>query len=77
MNELLKIIMVIVLTVTLAVFTWFGKIPSEAFTAFVSASFMWFLNSNKINKLQQDNDKMTTILIESATKNITDEKTKI
>ena len=60
MNEALKIIIVFLLTISVVVFAWFGKIPTEAFTAFVSAALMWFLNNNKIEKLTKDNEELNT-----------------
>lgn len=70
-NETIKTIVVLLLTTAVAVFTWYDKIPGEAFTALVSAVLMWYFNNRKITKLRKDNQtlisKLNEISIQSKT----------
>ena len=58
MNDSLKNILVYLLAISVIVFAWFGKIPTEAFTAFVSGAVMWALNSKKVESLNQENKEL-------------------
>lgn len=58
-EKIIKYIIVLGLTITVSVFTWFGKIPSEVFTGFASAAVMWFLNSKEVDKLNKEKEELT------------------
>jgi hypothetical protein len=64
-NDIVKSVLIFILTLSVVVFTWTGKIDQTTFVGFVSAALMWFLNDRKIQNLTQENntlqEKVTTL----------------